>query len=145
MDDLYIKHIRYIFNELGKCIQRYHKFDDTTRFLMLIDKFYLITTSSTLGIIASLSDRTPAQIANGRDDEDVNEETEKRNMIIDEVTKISNLLKSELSDLEDFIREKKETSLKSIENKLDEVLLGPDYHTGALLMNEAKEDFDSRI
>ena len=74
----------------------------------------------------------------------VDERIAKQDDIQHKSNKLEDLLssfRSELDDLEEFIQGKTESSMKDMERKLDEVLLGPYYHSGREMMLSAKRDF----
>lgn len=56
-----------------------------------------------------------------------------------------NTIDNEFSELEDFIQGKTKNHMENMNNKLDEVLLGPYYAAGEELMKTAKSDLETRI
>ena len=133
-----------IIEDIGLTIKRYEKYDDELRFTMLADKLILSITFIKTAIMMSMQD----QIRRINDDKEISQEQkdEKSKLIViscDKISGILNLIKNEFNKLDDFIRSDSKTTLKNIENKLDEVLLGPDYNNGKEMMNIAKIHYDS--
>lgn len=56
---------------------------------------------------------------------------------------VENIVK-EVEDLEKYILGKRQTEYTNIVQKLDEVLLGPDYGPGQQMMKRARVDFEGR-
>ena len=133
-----------IIEDIGLTIKRYEKYDDELRFTMLADKLILSITFIKTGIMISMQD----QIRRVNEDKEISQEQrdEKSKLIVincDKISSILNLIKNEFNKLDEFIRSDSKSTLKNIENKLDEVLLGPDYNNGKEMMNCAKIHYDS--
>ena len=60
---------------------------------------------------------------------------------IDKLTKDLDTIIQEITEMESYVLNKRKSELKTIADKLDEVLLGPDYAPGMEMMKKAKKDF----
>ena len=60
---------------------------------------------------------------------------------IDKLTKDLDTIIQEITEMESYVLNKRKSELKTIGDKLDEVLLGPDYAPGMEMMKKANEDF----
>ena len=66
------------------------------------------------------------------------------NILSDQIDKLSidlDTIIQEITDMENYVLNKRKSELKTITDKLDEVLLGPDYAPGMEMMKKANEDF----
>lgn len=131
------------FSEIKGMIKRYEKFPPETRFLMLIDKLTIILTMART-VMTLQQQMELNKIDNNTELSDEVKLEKKQQMVIrlDESTEIMDLLKKELFALEDFIQSDTKSILSKMNNKLDEVLMGPYYASGKELMKNAHVEFD---
>jgi len=133
-----------IIEDIGLTIKRYEKYDDELRFTMLADKLILSITLIKAAMMMSMQEEI--RRINENKDMPQEQKEEKSKLILlncGGMSGILDLIKNEFNKLDDFIRSDSKTTLKNIENKLDEVLLGPDYNNGKEMMNIAKIHYDS--
>ena len=112
-------------------LDEYKKKPDSVRFCLLLDKIKMVLgTASGLSRLNSLRLFVPNLIP--------------EHEISDKTIKALKNITTEIDDLEKFVLGKRETEIKSISDKLDEVLLGPDYPEGNKLMKRARADFEAQ-
>lgn len=140
-----IQHIEGI----AKLVEDYRKYDDATHYMLLVDKIKIILLTFRSLAIASHDDdiyRANLQVV-------ANESTDEERALsitrIEEIKKqtctVFDLLNDEIAGLQQFIMSRNTGPMQNIENKLDEVLLGPDYPLGQELMRKSQEDFNERM
>lgn len=141
-DEIFLK----FMDDLQKSIKRYSKFNDEIRFLMLIDKIMIFLTA-----VKSLSFFDMNSKMNDINKNNQLSDTDKSNKLSSIISKyeqmdtIFELVKNEFTALEDYIQKDSKSILNKMENKLDEVLLGPYYRAGMELMENSKNNFKLNI
>lgn len=132
-----------IVDDLQKSIKRYEKFPPEQRFLMLTDKVIMIISLLKTLMVASTQDQI--RKIEQKEDLSVEQKSEKTTQLLAKCDKIGNifeLVRAEFNALEDFIQNDTKSILSNIEEKLNEVLLGPYYAAGQELMKTASKEFD---
>ena len=114
---------------LSDIIDEYKTKPDDVRFCLLLDKIKLVLSTATgLARLNVLRLFVPSLVTEGD--------------LVDRTTKALKNIHSEIDDLEKYILGKRQTDFKQISDKLDDVLLGPDYPEGQRMMKRAKLDFE---
>lgn len=119
----------------SESIERYKKYPENIRYTILLDKY--ISLIDTLKFIFS---QTYENDSNIRDK--ISEE------MFDKISYGLDMQLKELVSLQDYLQKPISESLEkmnNISNKLDEVLLGPDYKRGRMMMDDAKDDYISKV
>ena len=144
MSNLFSNLLPHYIELISDSIQRYHDYNEETRFLLFTDKLYFLFQA----IEKTLEMEYDVQIdrlqfkAQQTDTEDTKEqlvqEKNKAKMKIETI-------KKELKNLELFIHNKNQLAIEKINNKLDVFLLGPNYNEGHELMEKAKNSFVNKL
>jgi hypothetical protein len=124
-------------------IQRYRRYPNETRFMMLLDKLYIVLETSPMFVHDK--HKFLSESIQKNNEENKEERQNKLNQDRDKILNCIDMIKHELDDLQQYLFKHNDTLLDTIDKKLDSVLLGPDYPQGKNLMNEAKNDFDSQL
>lgn len=131
-----------ISEEINQTIKRYEKFPPETRFLMLIDKLLIVLTiSKSMMTLEQQNEFNKIEENEILTDQEKQIQKQKLSFRVNTFSSTFDLLKKELFSLEDFIQSDSKSILHKMENKLDEVLLGPYYASGKELMKNAKNEF----
>ena len=132
-----IKHV----HELAAWMKRYEKFTPEVRYLMLVDKLQMLLVA--LKFIMAKDYDTQIKRVDTEDLSDQDKVNRKDELVHEEeaVNLALNFIRKEFDSLEDFIQAPTKTSVKNIEDKLDQFLDGPDYAPGNKIMKEAENDF----
>lgn len=132
-----------ICEEINQTLKRYEKFPAETRFLMLVDKLIiLLTFSKTAMTLEQQNEFNNIERDENLTDQEKQISKQKLSFRINSFSSTFDLLKKELFALEEFIQSDTKSILNKMENKLDEVLLGPYYTSGKELMENAKNEFN---
>ena len=129
--------------DMRKTIKRYEKFPAEQRFLMLTDKLILSITFMKMAMNMSSSDEI--KLINDQAELTDEQKSERTLGVLSKCEKVSgifDLIKNEFEALEGFIQSDSKSILDKMENKLDEVLLGPYYTAGLELMKNAENHFN---
>jgi len=120
-------------------ITRYHSYDDSLHFMMLVDKLQFAFDMCRSYILHELI-KTPSK--KDKNGEPLSDKKYLKKMTEYETTKselifVFDKFKKELNDLEAYIKK----PYSELNTKLDAVLMGPDYEKGRELMEEAKQEW----
>ena len=132
-------------NGMSATLDRYRKYPDEIRFLMMFDKMHVMLDVGKMALLEYY--KNEIKKINLSDDLNEKQKAEKINNILRIEGQIGTLIKvlnEELDDLDKFIQSETKSRLKSMEDKLDAFLLGPDYAPGNELMKDAKKDLETR-
>lgn len=130
--------------DINRTIKRYNKFSPEQRSLMLTDKMVLLFTVFKIAMINSNDYELDKITKNEELSEEQKLETKKEYLSkMDKIAETLDLIKEEFYKLEDFIQSESKSDLKNIVEKLDAVLLGPDYSDGKEMMLNAQENFNT--
>ena len=138
---LLVKHV----HELATWMKRYDKFTPEVRFLMLVDKLQMVLIAFKFVLAKDYEFQIKRVDSEGLSDQ---EKINKKDTLVHEEEAGSLALQfiaKEFDALEDFIQSPTKTCVKSIEDKLDQFLNGPDYEPGNKIMKGAENDFFSQI
>lgn len=127
----YEKSICNVLCCISELVDEYKQKPDEVRFCLLLDKLKLVlSTASGLSNLGLLRVFVPSLALEG--------------VLLDKTTKALKNIHSEIDDLEKYILGKRQTDFKQVSDKLDEVLLGPDYSEGQKMMKRARLDFEQQ-
>jgi DNA repair ATPase RecN len=131
-----------IIDDLQKTINRYEKYPDEIKYLMLIDKIFILIAFSKNGAMIWAQEEIKKVKNLPLSEEEKTEQSKQILLKVDKISETIDLVKNQLNGLENFIQSETKSSLTHMEKKLDEVLLGPYYAAGIEMMNNAMKDFD---
>nr|QBK90318.1 MAG: hypothetical protein LCPAC102_02310 [Pithovirus LCPAC102] len=134
---------------MSEYIESRKKFGYETRFLMLLDKFKIVIIAAKITMLNDVD----KQIQNIRNDEEnINDDNElkKKSILLlennkDVILKYIDIINMEIEEFEDFIMSDTKSYIKSIHDKIDEVLMGPYYTAGIELMKNSETDLNDKI
>ena len=135
-----------MMDDIQRTINRYKRFDSEQRFLMLTDKLVLMFTFGSSAFIMANQHRIDT-IDTDKTLTDEQKLAQKKEILeqFNKVSDIFDMIKGELFALEDFIQSDTKSILNKVDNKLDEVLMGPYYAAGKELMANAGKDFSQNL
>lgn len=135
-----------MIEDLHRVIKRRQKFEPERRFLMLTDNLVLLVTGLRTGMMGiSCDDIRLIEKNENLTPEQKKKEIENINDAIEKTSEVVDTFRNELYALEDYIQSDSKSILKNMENKLDEVLLGPYYKAGQEMMKNAKDEFHNFV
>ncbi len=122
---------------MSNTIERYRKYPDSVRFLMLIDKLHI---SCDFGL-ATINIMLDKDISKCNNDENGTQKRQRLNNDKTAMNKTMGMIKDELVALEDYIQSPISDGLKRIEEKVDQISLSPDCPEGRKMMKNAEKSF----
>jgi len=131
--------------EIRIMITNYKKYPEEIRYPLFIDKLLMIFCIFKGLSLGTFDLDIESVMKENITDDEKKVKTEKIKLKYEQVKECFAVVMQEFYNLQEHFIVKSESHLMRIENKLNEVLMGPDYKEGIIIMKEARDNFNKNI